>query len=151
MTDHEEGQTLDDMGAIDYFVVELPGQEVTGELVPSLLDLVDGGLIRVMDALLVVTGADGSYTAMTPDDLDPAEVGDLGPLAGAASGLLGEDDAAAVAEVMQPDARALVLVYENLWSLPFARAARRAGGQLLGVGHIPTQAILASLDELEGR
>lgn len=140
---------LDDMGAIDYFVVELRGQAVTGELIPSLLDLVDRGVIRVLDVLLVVTDDAGSYTTLIPDDLDPAEFGDLGALAGASSGLLSEDDSMAVAEVMQPNARALVLVYENLWSLPFAQSARRAGGQLIATGHIPTQAIIAALDAIE--
>ena len=140
---------LDEMGAIDYFVVELPGQAVTGELIPSLLDLVDRGVIRVLDVLLVVTDDAGAYTTLIPDDLDPAEFGDLGALAGASSGLLGEDDSMAVAGVMQPNARALVLVYENLWSLPFARSARRAGGQLIANGHIPTQAVIAALDAIE--
>ena len=140
---------LDDMGAIDYFVVELPGQAVTGELIPSLLDLVDRGVIRVLDVLLVVTDDAGNYTTLIPDDLDPAEFGDLGALAGASSGLLGEDDSMAIAGVMQPNARALVLVYENLWSLPFARSARRAGGQLIANGHIPTQAVIAALDAIE--
>lgn len=149
MTAEEMDRPLDETGAIDYVVIELPGQAVTGELIPSLLDLVDRQLIRIADVLLVVTAADGSHTALTPDDLDPAEVGDLGALAGASSGLLGEDDAAAVAAIMQPDARALVLVYENLWSLPFAQSARRAGGQLIANGHIPTQAIIAALDALE--
>lgn len=140
---------LDDTGAIDYFVVELPGQDVTGELIPSLLDLVDRRLIRVLDVILVVTDDTGSHTTLTPDDLDPAEFGDLGALAGASSGLLGEDDATAIAEIMQPNARALALVYENLWSLPFAQSARRAGGQLIATGHIPTQAIIAALDAIE--
>ena len=149
MTAETADRSLDETGAIDYVVIELPGQAVTGEVIPSLLDMVDRGLIRVTDVLLVVTAADGSHTALTPDDLDPAEVGDLGALAGASSGLLGADDAAAVAAIMQPDARALVLVYENLWSLPFAQSARRAGGQLIANGHIPTQAIVAALDALE--
>lgn len=149
MVEQDGNQALEDTGAIDYVVIELPGQTVTGEVIPSLLDLVDRGLIRVTDVLVVVTAGDGSYTTLTPDDLDPAEVGDLGALVGASSGLLGADDAAAVAAVMQPDARALVLVYENLWSLPFAQSARRAGGQLIANGHIPTQAIVAALDALE--
>ena len=149
MVEQDGEKALEDTGAIDYVVIELPGQAVTGEVIPSLLDLVDRGLIRVADVLLVVTAADGSHTTLTPDDLDPAEVGDLGALAGASSGLLDEDDATAVAGIMRPDARALVLVYENLWSLPFAQSARRAGGQLIATGHIPTQAIVAALDALE--
>ena len=137
------------MGAIDYFVIEFPEREITGELIPDLLDLVDRGLIRIMDVIIVLTAEDGSFQTLTPDDLDPAEVGELGSLAGAASGLFSAEDAADVAAIMHPNARALVLMFENLWSLPFASAARRAGGQLISAGHIPTQAVVAALDSLE--
>jgi hypothetical protein len=140
---------FDESGAIDYFVIEFDRQRPTGELVPSLLDLVDRRLIRIMDVVIVLTSPDGSFRTLTSDQLDPAEVGDLGALAGASSGLLGHDDAAEVAAIMDPETAALVVVYENLWSLPFASAARRAGGQLIGYGHVPTQAIAAALDVLD--
>jgi hypothetical protein len=143
MTDYDE------TGAIDYIVIEFERREITGELVPSLLDLVDRRLIRIMDVLIVRTASDGSFETLTPDQLDPAVVGDLGALAGASSGLLTDDDAAAIAGIMAPEAGALVLVYENLWSLPFATAARKAGGQVVALGHIPTQAIVAALDALD--
>ena len=137
------------MGAIDYVVVEFGRRQVTGELIPDLLDLVDRRLIRIMDVSIVLTAGDGSFETLTPDDLDPAEVGDLGALVGASTGLLSNEDAEEIAGIMQPNAGSLVLMYENLWSLPFARAARRAGGQLIALGHIPTQAVVAALDELE--
>ncbi len=139
----------DNTGAIDYFVIEFDRREVTGALIPSLLDLVDRRLIRIMDVLIVLSSADGNYETLTPDDLDPEQVGDLGALVGASSGLLTDEDVASIAGIMQPDAGSLIIVYENLWSLPFARAARQAGGQLIATGHIPTQAIIAVLDELE--
>ena len=147
MTDQDP--SLDEMGAVDAIVVEFPGTGVTGELIPSLLDLVDRELIRILDVLLVVKSSDGSHITMIPDDLDQDQVGDLGALIGAASGLFGDADGAAVAEIMQPDSRALVLMYENLWSLPFANAARAAGGQLIGSLHIPIPAVMAELDRLE--
>jgi hypothetical protein len=85
----------------------------------------------------------------TTADLDPAQVGDLGALAGASSGLLSADDAEEAAALMSPNSLGLIIVYENLWSIPFAVAARRAGAQLVAQGHIPTQALLAALDSLE--
>ena len=140
---------FDETGTIDHLVIEFDRHHVTGELVPSLLDLVDRRVIRIMDVLIVLTSADGSYETLTPDELDRDEVGELGSLAGASSGLLGDEDAAAIAEIMHPGTGALVLVYENLWSLPFARAAREAGGRLIASGRIPTQAIVAALDVLD--
>lgn len=137
---------LEDVGAVDFIVVEFPRREMTGELIPGLLDLVDRRLIRVMDVVIVLTSDDGSFETLTPDDLDPAEVGELGSLAGAASGLLNHEDAAEIAALMQPSSGALVLVWENLWSLPFGVAIRKAGGRLLSQGHIPTQALVAALE-----
>lgn len=140
---------FDEMGAIDYIVVAFDRREMTGELVPSLLDLVDRRLIRILDVLIVLTSADGSFEMLTTDQLDPAVVGDLGALAGASSGLFDAEDAAQIAAIMQPETGALVLMYENLWSAPFAAAVRTAGGKLIARGHITGEALVAALDALE--
>ncbi len=140
---------IEGTGAIDWLLIEVPDKELNGELVPPLLDLVDRRLIRVLDALILIKRADDDFDVLTTSDLDPEKVGDLGELAGASSGLLSDDDAAAAASILERDSIGLLIVYENLWSLPFALAARQAGGQLVAQGHIPTQAILATLDALE--
>jgi hypothetical protein len=136
-------------GAIDWLLIEKPAKEVTGELVPPLLDLVDRRLIRILDALVLVKRGEGDVDVLTTADLDPDVVGDLGELAGATSGLLSADDAAAAAAALEPDTVGLFIVYENLWSKPFAIATRKAGAQLVAQGHIPIPAILAALDELD--
>ena len=138
-----------EMGAVDWFLIEATETKLNGELIPPLLDLVDRRLIRIIDALILVKRGEGDFDALTTSDLDTEQVGDLGALAGASSGLLSADDAADAATLMQPNSIGLMIVYENLWSLPFAVAARQAGGQLVAQGHIPTQAIVAALDALE--
>jgi hypothetical protein len=140
---------LRDTGAIDWFLIEAKDREINGALVPPLLDLVDRRLIRIIDVLVIVKREEGDFDALTTSDLDPAKTGDLGALAGASSGLLSGDDAAAAAAVMSTNSIGLIIVYENLWSLPFAVAARKAGGQLIAQGHLPTQALVAALDSLE--
>ena len=140
---------IEETGAIDWLLIEVRGKEMNGELVPPLLDLVDRRLIRIIDAVILIKRADDDFDALTTSELDTAQVGDLGALAGASSGLLSDDDAAAAAAALEPDSIGLLIVYENLWSLPFAIAARKAGGQLVAQGHIPTQAIVAALDALE--
>jgi hypothetical protein len=136
-------------GAIDWLLLEAKGKEINGELVPPLLDLVDRRQIRILDALILVKRDGDEFDTLTTGDLDPEQVGELGALAGASSGLFGEDDAAAAAAVLEPGSLGLLIMYENLWSIPFAVAVRKAGGQLVAHGHVPTQAILATLDELE--
>ena len=140
---------IQEMGAIDWLLIEAHDKKINGELVPPLLDLVDRRLIRIIDALILIVRSEGDFDALTTEDLETDQVGDLGALAGASSGLLSADDAAEAAALMEPDSIGLLVVYDNLWSLPFAVAARKAGGQLVAQGHIPTQAIVAALDALE--
>jgi hypothetical protein len=140
---------LDDTGAIDWLLLEAQDKSINGELVPPLLDLVDRGLIRILDVLVLVKRADDDFDSLTTADLDPEQVGDLGVLAGASSGLFSDDDAASAAAAMTDGSIGMLVLYENLWSLPFAQAARNAGGQLVAQGHVPTQAIVAALDALD--
>jgi hypothetical protein len=139
----------DETGAIDWLLIEAPGHRLNGQLVPPLLDLVDRRLIRVLDALVLINRGAGDFDALTTDDLASTDVGEIGALAGASSGLLSGDDAATAAAAMTPNSVGLLIVYENLWSLPFAVAARQAGGQLVAHGNVDTQAIVAALDALE--
>jgi Family of unknown function (DUF6325) len=140
---------IQETGAIDYFLLEAPNRQINGALVPPLLDLVDSGLIRILDLVVLVKRGEGDFDVVTSSELDVEKVGDLGALAGASSGLLSDEDHAEAAGLMSPNSLGLLVVYENRWSLPFAVAARKAGGHLVAQGHIPTQAILAELDALE--
>jgi Family of unknown function (DUF6325) len=138
----------DETGAIDWLLIEAPGTELDGGLVPPLLDLVDRRLIRVLDALVLIKRTDDDFDALTTEQLDATQIGEIGELAGASSGLLSAEDAATAAATLAPDSVGLLIVYENLWSLPFAQAAREAGGQLVARGHIATEEIVAALDAM---
>ena len=142
-------EQLAEMGPIDYMVLEWSGdQPVTGEVMPLLLDLVDRGIIRILDLAFLVKADDGSVAA-----LDLAEVavrdGGLAEFVGASSGLLAQEDLEEAANVLEPGTVAGVLVWENRWAAPVAVALRRSGGQLVANGRIPVQAILAALDATE--
>jgi uncharacterized membrane protein len=137
---------LEDSGPIDYLVVEFPGNKMTGEAFPLLVDLVERGLIRILDLVFVRKDVDGSVLGLELADLDGDGELDLAVFEGASSGLLGEDDIQEAGEVLQPGSSAGIMVYENVWAAPFAAAVRRAGGQLVASGRIPIQAILAALD-----
>ena len=138
---------LDEMGPVDYIVIEWPRSQPNGEAMPMLLDLVDRGIIRVLDVALMAKDEDGTVGALDFGDLG-AESG-FGELLGATSGLLGQDDLEEAARALEPGSAAAVLVFENRWAAPFAYAVRKSGGQLVASGRIPVQAMLASLDALE--
>ena len=140
---------LDETGPIDYMVVEFPGSRMTGEGLPLLVDLVDRGIIRILDLVFVKRELDGSVTAVEITDFDQDGQLDLAVFQGASSGLLGQDDVEEAAAAIEPGSSAGVLVYENVWAAPFAAALRRGGAQLVASGRIPVQAILAALDAAE--
>ena len=140
---------LDDLGPIDYLVVEFPGSKMTGEGLPLLVDLVDRGIIRILDFVFVKKELDGSVRGMAIADLDKDGTLDLAVFEGASSGLLGQEDLDEAGTVLEPGSSAGLLVYENRWAAPFAKALRRGGGQLVAHGRIPVQAVLAALDATE--
>ena len=147
--DQSERADIDEMGPIDYIVVEFPGSKMTGEGFPILLDLVDRGIVRILDLVFVTKNLDGSVQGIAIADLDGDGELDLAAFEGASSGLLGEDDIEEAGTVLEPGSSAGILVYENVWAGPFAAAVRRGGGQLVASGRIPIQAMLAALEAAE--
>jgi Family of unknown function (DUF6325) len=138
------------LGPIDYLIVEWPADKPPdGKAMPLLVDLVDRGVIRVLDLAWVRKEADGTMTRLELTDLDLDRNPELTVFQGASSGLLGEDDYQEAAAAIEPGRSAALLVYENTWAAPFATALRRSGAQLVAQGRIPTNAIIAALDELE--
>lgn len=139
---------LDELGPIDYILVEWPDRQPNGEIAPHLLDLVERGLIRILDIALMVKDEDGVAAAVEIEDLGGAAE-QLKVFEGAASGLLDDDDLGEAATALEPGTSAALMVYENVWAAPFASAVRRSGGQLVASGRIPVQAVLAALDAAE--
>jgi uncharacterized membrane protein len=140
---------LDEMGPIDYIVVEFPGSKMNGEAFPHLIDLVDRGIVRILDLVFVSKYLDGSVKGIAIADLDDDGELDLAVFEGASSGLIGDDDIQEAGGILEPGSSAGILVYENVWAGPFAAAVRRGGGQLVASGRIPIQAMLAALEAAE--
>jgi hypothetical protein len=139
---------LEEMGPIDYIVVEWPGKQPTGEAAPHLVDLVERGIIRILDLAFITKAEDGSVAGLEMSELGD-QVEELKVFEGASSGMLSDEDTAEAAAALEPGTSAAVLVYENRWAGPFAAAVRRSGGQLVASGRIPVQAVLAALEAAE--
>lgn len=140
---------LDEMGPIDYLLIEWPHPRPSGEIAGIVVDLVDRGLIRVLDLAFVARGEDGAVRALEVADIGD-EVAELKVFEGASSGLVSDEDITEAGSLLEPGSVGGVLIFENSWAAPFARAVRRSGGQLVANGRIPVQAILAALDAVEG-
>jgi hypothetical protein len=137
---------LAELGPVDYLVVEFPGSRFNGEIAPTLVDLVDRGIIRVLDLIMITKEADGSYDAIELNDFEEGALGELYRLETEIAELLSADDIENVAAALEPGSTAGVLVYENRWAAPFATAVRHCGGQLVASGRIPIQALIASFE-----
>ena len=138
-----------EIGPIDYILLEYPGAQPTGEALPHLINLVEQGIIRILDVALILKGDDGSFRWIDLSEVAPLGVEELAVLEGAVTGMLDDDDIAAAAEALEPGSLGAVLVYENSWAAPFATALRRAGAQLVASGRIPVQDVLTALEASE--
>jgi len=140
-------ESIDELGPVDYLVVEFPGSRFNGEILPELLGLVRRGVVRILDLAVIRKNEDGSFDAFEFDDVLEGELAGLREIERDLAELLSDDDVAATAEALEPGSTAALLVYENLWAAPLASAVRRAGGQLVASGRIPVQQLLAALEE----
>jgi Family of unknown function (DUF6325) len=142
----DEVDSVDELGPVDWIVVEFPGSTFNGAIAPALRDLVDRDVVRVLDLLVLKKDSDGTLEAFELSDLDTSEIGELRGYESQLAMLLSEDDVTAVAAAIEPGSSAAVLVWENTWAAPFASAVRHSGGQLVASGRIPIQALLAAVE-----
>ena len=137
-------EEIEEMGPIDYLLVEWPERQPHGELAPQLVDLVGRGLIRILDLVFMAKAEDGTVEVLEITDMPKLAV-----LEGASSGLVDDEDLETAAAVMEPGTSAALLIYENTWAAPFAIAMRKSGGQVVSNGRIPVQQILGALEAAE--
>lgn len=142
-------ETSDDVGPIDYLVVEFPGAKLTGEALTELIRLAEAGIIRVLDLRVAIVEEGGSFTAVALTDIDGDGELDLAIFEGVESGLLGDDDLAESAALVGSGDAVAVLLYENTWAGPFVSALRRQGAEVIAGGRIPADEVAAALDALE--
>lgn len=149
--DHEERHVTDEdvHGPIDFVLIEFQGDRLNGEAGAALLDLVDAGIVRIWDLLIVTKDADGTVRGINIEDLDADHLGSFTAFEGANSGLLGDDDATEAGNALEPGTFAALIVYENTWAIPFVRAARSAGGQVVATARIPADTVIEVLEAAE--
>ncbi|MEU4675316.1 DUF6325 family protein [Amycolatopsis sp. NPDC023774] len=140
---------IEAMGPISYLVVEFPGSKITGQGLSILVDLVEQGLVRVLDLLFVTRDEAGSVRAIELRDLDLDGQLDVTIFEGASSGLLDDGDLADAASAIEPGSSAAILLFENRWARSFTEALRRGGAEVVAAGYVPLDAVAASLDAAE--
>lgn len=136
-------------GPIDFVLLEFPGDRLTGRTAEALLDLVDRGIVRIYDLVVIRKDEDGTFSGVVLDAAMADAIGGFMAFAGAQSGLLGDDDLKDAGEAMDPGTIAALIVYENSWAIPFVGAALDAGGSVIASARIPATDVIAALDALD--
>jgi hypothetical protein len=140
----------EELGPIDLVVIGYPpGAPMTGEAADIMVDLVERGIVRVLDATLIVKQDDGTFSGIAVQDMEADQIGSFAVFEGASTGLVGDEDMAVIAEAMEPGSAAAVIVYENTWAAPFAAAVRRNGGRLIASERVGAQDLMDALEALE--
>jgi hypothetical protein len=136
-------------GPIDFVLLEFPSDQLTGRAGEALFDLVERGIVRIYDLLVVQKGEDGTVAGLNITDLSADQLGSFSVFVGAQSGLIGDDDVAEAGNALKPGTTAVMIVYENVWAIPFVSAALDSGAQLVASQRIPAPVVMEALDALE--
>jgi hypothetical protein len=139
---------VDELGPVDYLVVEFPAGQAnfSGEMASELSKLIERGLVRVLDLLILKKDLDGSVEGFESHEFGDDELGELRALETELAMLLAAEDVESIGAALEPGSVAAVLVVENVWAAPFGSAVRRSGGQLVASGRIPIQALASALE-----
>jgi hypothetical protein len=134
---------------VEWVLLAWPGglPEPDGSVAEKIVSAHEAGIIRVLDFALIAKDAQGNVAAIELSELGPDH--ELQEFDGASSGMLDEDDLEEAAQSLEPDTAAALIVWENRWAAPIAKAIREKGGMLVDRGNVPIQGILAALEALE--
>jgi hypothetical protein len=134
------------IGPVEYIVVGFPGNKFNGEIIPELTALVDKGLVRILDLVFIGKDADGEVLAFEFDEM--ADLPGIDELEGETGGLISQEDIEHAAAGLPPNSSAGLLIWEDLWAVPFAEAIRNSGGVLLEGARIPHDIISPAIENL---
>jgi hypothetical protein len=137
------------LAPVDFVVLEFKDFTPTGEGLAILLDLVDRGIIRILDLKVIKHNDDGVVVGLTAEDISEMGVHSLDMFIGASAGLFSNEDFDAVGELLSPGALGVAILFENTWAAPFVGAVLRHGGEVIATGRVTVNELLAALEASE--
>ena len=139
------------VGSVEYAVIAFPGNNFKGEIIPAIQDLVDRGLVRILDLVVVKKDGEGNVEAVELSALSHEERSPFDGLAHEVDGLFNTDDIEDIAADLPLETTAGLIVWENVWSARFAEAVQNADGILLANERIPASVVKAALEYHESK
>ncbi len=137
------------LGPIDFIALEFPGNRFKGEIVPDLLDLVEREVIRIYDLVIVTKYAEGKVEVRELQELDPAELSIVDPFKAEVSHMITELDIQAIAEKLDNNSTAALMLIENLWAKKTKQAMADANGRLVLFERIPHDVVEEALADIK--
>jgi hypothetical protein len=134
-------------GPIDFIALEFPGNRFRGEILPELFELVDKGIIRIID-LVVIMKDQGEVIVRELRELDAAHIAMFNPLKAEVSQMITRTDIDMIAEKLADNSTAGILLIENLWAKKTQQAMLDANGRLVMFERIPHDVVEAALSDI---
>lgn len=128
-------------GPIEMLMIRFPGDQISGDLVPAMTELVNGGLVHIVDLLFIRKDAEGSVAVFELGDLTPDLAAQYAPLLTDVTELLNDEDAHELAASLENGSSAGIMLFENIWAIRFAQAVRASSGEVLLSERIPNSVI----------
>jgi hypothetical protein len=135
-------------GPVEYVVIAFPGNRFKGEIVPAVAELVDTGIVRILDVAFIKKDADGNTTMFEYDTLDDVLAFGFADIDGEAGRVLNDEDLELAAEALEPDSSAALIVWEHRWAARAAQAIRDAGGRIIAGERVPDEIVEHALADL---
>jgi len=129
------------IGPVEILVVGFPGSQFTGDIAPALAELVEGGLIRVIDIVFVTKSAEGEIVGVELSELDDATSALFHPHVEEPSGMLADEDIEDLGAELAPGSSAAILLFEHVWATRFRDAVLGSGGEIVAEIRIPKEVI----------
>jgi len=135
-----------DIGPVEYLVIGFPENKFKGEIAPELTKLVNSGLVRILDLIFIAKDADGNILSFEFDQREEFDA--FAGLDAEVGGVISTEDIEHAASALDPDSACALLVWEDTWATPFAKAVRDAGGFIIEGARIPHELITEAMSAL---
>jgi hypothetical protein len=133
-------------GPIDFIALEFKTDQLTGESLPALLELVQKQIVRVIDLVIIRKDHEGHYQVLEIEELAPDVLAIFDPLEIEISGIIQVEDIELIAGAMEDNTTAALLLIENLWAIKFGEAVTRSSGRMVMFDRIPFEVVNETLE-----
>ena len=107
------------IGPVEYIIIEFPGNQFHGDIVPAIAKLIENETVRIIDLIFIMKDPDGPAATYEYDQLD--ELALFASLHGELSDLVNQEDVDYAAASLAPNTSAAVIVWEDTWATELSR------------------------------